>query len=83
MAGGRVTERAEPKGLSAAGAPGPRQSSADAGIVRGALDARLESRFGLFADNRCRLRDGQDNKHLDYDQHGSRSHWPRQNGALA
>jgi hypothetical protein len=30
----------------------------------GALDARLEFRFGLFADNTCRLRDGQDNKAL-------------------
>jgi hypothetical protein len=30
----------------------------------GALDARLEFRFGLFADNKCRLRDGQDNKAL-------------------
>jgi hypothetical protein len=30
----------------------------------GALDARLEFRFGLFADNKCRIRDGQDNKAL-------------------
>ena len=30
----------------------------------GALDARLEFHFGLFADNKCRLRDGQDNKAL-------------------
>ena len=30
----------------------------------GALDARLEFRFGLFADNKCRLRDGRDNKAL-------------------
>ena len=28
------------------------------------LDARLEFRFGLFADNTCRLRDGLDNKAL-------------------
>jgi hypothetical protein len=28
------------------------------------LDARLEFRFGLFADNTCRLRDGLDNKVL-------------------
>ena len=27
----------------------------------GELDARLEFRFGLFADNKCRIRDGQDN----------------------
>ena len=30
----------------------------------GELDARLEFRFGLFADNKCRIRDGQDNKTL-------------------
>jgi hypothetical protein len=30
----------------------------------GAIDARLEFRFGLFADNTCRLRDGLDNKAL-------------------
>jgi hypothetical protein len=30
----------------------------------GELDARLEFRFGLFADNKCRIRDGQDNKAL-------------------
>ena len=30
----------------------------------GALDARLEFRFGLFADNTCRRRDGLDNKSL-------------------
>jgi hypothetical protein len=30
----------------------------------GTLDARLEFQFGLFADNKCRLRDGQDNKVL-------------------
>ena len=30
----------------------------------GTLDARLEFRFGLFADNKCRLRDGRDNKAL-------------------
>src|SRR5262249_39922408 len=30
----------------------------------GALDAQIEFRFGLFADNRCRLRDGLDNKAL-------------------
>ena len=30
----------------------------------GTLDARLEFHFGLFADNKCRLRDGQDNKAL-------------------
>jgi hypothetical protein len=30
----------------------------------GAIDARLEFRFGLFADNSCRLRDGRDNKAL-------------------
>jgi hypothetical protein len=30
----------------------------------GMVDARLEFRFGLFADNRCRLRDGEDNKAL-------------------
>jgi len=30
----------------------------------GAIDARLEFRFGLFADNACRLRDGLDNKAL-------------------
>jgi hypothetical protein len=30
----------------------------------GTLDARLEFRFGLFADNKCRLRDGLDNKAL-------------------
>ena len=30
----------------------------------GALDARLEFHFGLFADNKCRLRDGLDNKAL-------------------
>jgi hypothetical protein len=30
----------------------------------GAVDARIEFRFGLFADNRCRLRDGLDNKAL-------------------
>jgi hypothetical protein len=29
-----------------------------------AVDARLEFRFGLFADNTCRLRDGLDNKAL-------------------
>jgi hypothetical protein len=29
-----------------------------------AIDARLEFRFGLFADNSCRLRDGLDNKAL-------------------
>jgi hypothetical protein len=32
----------------------------------GALDARLEFHFGLFADNKCRLRDGQDNKTLGF-----------------
>ena len=32
----------------------------------GALDARLEFHFGLFADNKCRLRDGQDNKALGF-----------------
>jgi hypothetical protein len=32
----------------------------------GALDARLEIHFGLFADNKCRLRDGQDNKALGF-----------------
>ena len=30
----------------------------------GAIDARIEFRFGLFADNKCRLRDGRDNKAL-------------------
>jgi hypothetical protein len=30
----------------------------------GMVDARLEFRFGLFSDNRCRLRDGEDNKAL-------------------
>ena len=30
----------------------------------GALDARLEFHFGLFADNTCRRRDGLDNKSL-------------------
>jgi hypothetical protein len=30
----------------------------------GAIDARIEFRFGLFADNACRLRDGLDNKAL-------------------
>jgi hypothetical protein len=30
----------------------------------GAVDARIEFRFGLFADNACRLRDGLDNKAL-------------------
>jgi hypothetical protein len=30
----------------------------------GMVDARFEFRFGLFADNRCRLRDGEDNKAL-------------------
>lgn len=30
----------------------------------GAVDARIEFRFGLFADNQCRLRDGLDNKAL-------------------
>lgn len=30
----------------------------------GALDVRIEFRFGLFADNSCRLRDGRDNKAL-------------------
>jgi len=30
----------------------------------GTLDARLEFHFGLFADNKCRLRDGLDNKAL-------------------
>jgi IS5 family transposase len=29
-----------------------------------AVDARIEFRFGLFADNACRLRDGLDNKAL-------------------
>jgi hypothetical protein len=29
-----------------------------------AVDARIEFRFGLFADNSCRLRDGLDNKAL-------------------
>jgi hypothetical protein len=29
-----------------------------------AVDARLEFRFGLFADNTCRIRDGLDNKAL-------------------
>jgi hypothetical protein len=28
------------------------------------IDARIEFRFGLFADNACRLRDGLDNKAL-------------------
>jgi hypothetical protein len=28
------------------------------------VDARIEFRFGLFADNSCRLRDGLDNKAL-------------------
>jgi hypothetical protein len=28
------------------------------------IDARIEFRFGLFADNSCRLRDGLDNKAL-------------------
>ena len=32
----------------------------------GTLDARLEFHFGLFADNKCRLRDGQDNKALGF-----------------
>jgi hypothetical protein len=32
----------------------------------GALDARLEFHFGLFANNKCRLRDGQDNKALGF-----------------
>ncbi len=30
----------------------------------GAVDARIEFHFGLFADNKCRLRDGLDNKAL-------------------
>jgi len=30
----------------------------------GAIDARIEFQFGLFADNKCRLRDGLDNKAL-------------------
>jgi hypothetical protein len=30
----------------------------------GTLDARLEFHFGLFADNKCRIHDGQDNKAL-------------------
>ena len=30
----------------------------------GAVDARIEFKFGLFADNKCRLRDGLDNKAL-------------------
>jgi hypothetical protein len=30
----------------------------------GAVNARIEFRFGLFADNSCRLRDGRDNKAL-------------------
>jgi hypothetical protein len=30
----------------------------------GTIDARIEFRFGLFADNKCRLRDGRDNKAL-------------------
>ena len=30
----------------------------------GTVDARIEFRFGLFADNACRLRDGLDNKAL-------------------
>jgi hypothetical protein len=30
----------------------------------GALDARIEFHFGLFASNKCRLRDGDDNKAL-------------------
>jgi hypothetical protein len=30
----------------------------------GGIDARIEFRFGLFADNACRLRDGLDNKAL-------------------
>jgi hypothetical protein len=30
----------------------------------GTIDARIEFRFGLFADNSCRLRDGRDNKAL-------------------
>jgi hypothetical protein len=29
-----------------------------------AIDARIEFRFGLFADNSCRLRDGLDDKAL-------------------
>jgi hypothetical protein len=31
---------------------------------RGTVDADIEFRFGLFADNKCRLRDGADNKAL-------------------
>jgi hypothetical protein len=30
----------------------------------GAIDARIEFHFGLFSDNKCRLRDGLDNKAL-------------------
>ena len=30
----------------------------------GKIDARIEFRFGLFADNSCRLRDGLDNRAL-------------------
>jgi hypothetical protein len=30
----------------------------------GAIDARIEFRFGLLADNSCRLREGRDNKAL-------------------
>jgi hypothetical protein len=31
-----------------------------------AVDARIEFRFGLFADNSCRLRDGLDDKALGF-----------------
>jgi hypothetical protein len=30
----------------------------------GAIDARIELHFGLFADNSCRLRDARDNQGL-------------------
>jgi hypothetical protein len=30
----------------------------------GAVDVRIEFQFGLFSDNKCRLRDGSDNKAL-------------------
>jgi hypothetical protein len=35
----------------------------------GAVEARIEFQFGLFADNKCRLRDGLDNKALGLTAH--------------
>jgi hypothetical protein len=41
-----------------------RQPVPDAHVFNGAVDARIEFHFGLFADNKCRLRDGAENKML-------------------